>query len=313
VGDTNGDGSFDSGDVPPAANSGEAWIAGKLAIGTRNPIYLVDIQGNSLGGIRYTRANARDARITVADPTQAWSMASGWSAPGDFSIVQEGAAGDRFYISLGGYAGIGTTDPRARLEVDGGIRVNKGDAGADGTNAGYGFEGDGDTGIFAVPTSGGAETQWMDSDILVKTDNEFRMRIYNNCPGNVCLDIEGQGRQAANTEYWVKNSDARLKKNIQTIADPLARILRLRGVTFEWQDEKRARLSSGTQLGFISQEVERVFPQWVSDDADGYKLLATTGFDALAVEALRELDRKISILEKENEQLKTRIRSLERK
>ncbi len=138
------------------------------------------------------------------------------------------------------------------------------------------------------------------------------MKLYNNCDGDVCLDIEGRGRQDT-SEYWVKNSDARLKKNIRTIEDPLDRILRLRGVTFEWQDEKKTRFNSGTQLGFISQEVEQVFPQWVSDDAEGYKLLATTGFDALAVEALRELDRKISALESENKELKARIRSLERK
>ena len=40
----------------------------------------------------------------------------------------------------------------------------------------------------------------------------------------------------------------------------------------------------------IAQEVEQVFPQWVSQSSpDAYKQLAFSGFEALTVEALRDL------------------------
>ena len=39
----------------------------------------------------------------------------------------------------------------------------------------------------------------------------------------------------------------------------------------------------------IAQEVETVLPDWVSTTPEGYKLLAIRGFEALTVEAFREL------------------------
>jgi hypothetical protein len=39
----------------------------------------------------------------------------------------------------------------------------------------------------------------------------------------------------------------------------------------------------------IAQEVEQLFPQWVDEGADGFKRLTLRGFEALVVEALREL------------------------
>ena len=39
----------------------------------------------------------------------------------------------------------------------------------------------------------------------------------------------------------------------------------------------------------IAQEVEPVFPDWVESGPEGYKRLTYRGFEALTVEALREL------------------------
>ena len=39
----------------------------------------------------------------------------------------------------------------------------------------------------------------------------------------------------------------------------------------------------------IAQEVEKVFPDWVSTGRDGYHRLTIRGFEALAVEAFKEL------------------------
>ena len=58
-------------------------------------------------------------------------------------------------------------------------------------------------------------------------------------------------------------SDVRLKKNIATITDPTTKIKGLVGRTFEWKDE--AELETGTQYGFIAQEMETVVSDLVSD------------------------------------------------
>ena len=60
----------------------------------------------------------------------------------------------------------------------------------------------------------------------------------------------------------------------------------------------------------IAQEVEEVFPDWVSEGGHGYKTLTFRGFEALTVEALRELreekDKEIASLENEVAQLSER-------
>ncbi len=88
---------------------------------------------------------------------------------------------------------------------------------------------------------------------------------------------------------WSVASDARLKRNVQDLDGALATLLALRGVTFEYKDAAAIRELPGTRVGFIAQEVERVIPDWVEERSNGYKALSIRGFEAFAVEAMREL------------------------
>jgi hypothetical protein len=98
--------------------------AGNFGIGTNAPGAKLDVSGTTGVGIRYLRTDARDARISVGDPTKTWSFASGWATAGDLSIIEEGASGNRFYIQkVTGNVGIGTSTPGAALDVNGLIQV----------------------------------------------------------------------------------------------------------------------------------------------------------------------------------------------
>lgn len=102
---------------------------------------------------------------------------------------------------------------------------------------------------------------------------------------------------------WSSSSDRRLKHDIMPLEGSLDRLLGLRGVTFEYNDPKRAGACEGTMTGFIAQDVEPIFPRWVSTDAEGYKAITITGFEALTVEALRELrkEKDAQIAEKDEQ------------
>jgi|GEM_PF-1407655 len=112
---------------------------------------------------------------------------------------------------------------------------------------------------------------------------------------------------------WSNSSDRRLKKNIADMEGVLDRLLKLRGVTYEYIDPEAIRELPGTRLGMIAQEVEEVFPDWVHT-ADGYKRLTYRGFEALTVEALRELrqekDDEIAELQEQLDALTRRLDSL---
>jgi Chaperone of endosialidase len=76
----------------------------------------------------------------------------------------------------------------------------------------------------------------------------------------------------------------------------MARVRRLRGVSFEW-GENAAPEHTGADLGVIAQEVEEVFPELVHTGPDGYKTVNYLGLIAPLIEALKELDARVEALE----------------
>jgi hypothetical protein len=95
---------------------------------------------------------------------------------------------------------------------------------------------------------------------------------------------------------WSTLSDGRLKENVNSLSGALDKLLRLRGVSFEWKDPAKHGNLLGTQMGMVAQEVEEVFPEWVGNDLDGTKTLSVRGFEALTVEAFRDLRGEIKTL-----------------
>lgn len=78
------------------------------------------------------------------------------------------------------------------------------------------------------------------------------------------------------------SSDENLKKNIHTIENALDKINQLRGVNFTWKDtdEKSA--------GVIAQELQKVFPELVSENENGLSI-NYNGLIGVLIEAVKEL------------------------
>jgi len=108
----------------------------------------------------------------------------------------------------------------------------------------------------------------------------------------------------ANQSTFTVTSDARLKRNVKPLTGSLEQLLRLRGVTYEWRDPSQHGSLTGPQVGFIAQEVEGVFPSWVSPNRDGFKTVTMRGFEPMVVESLRAL-------KAQNDQLQARLKAIE--
>jgi len=120
--------------------------------------------------------------------------------------------------------------------------------------------------------------------------------------------FEVNGTAYSTSGTWT-GSDKRLKENVKTLPkDTLEKVLKLRGVTFQWRREKfkDKSLSEGTQIGVIAQEVEREFPELVSAGADGYKFVAYDRLSAILLEAIKAQQTEI-------DGLKARLNKLEGK
>jgi hypothetical protein len=122
--------------------------------------------------------------------------------------------------------------------------------------------------------------------------------IYN---GTTASSMDGFGDLTIAGNFY-DNSDARLKKNIAPITGGLQKVLQLRGVTYDWIDSKR---SSVQQVGFIAQEVEKVFPQLVKTDEDGTKSVAYSKMVPVLLEAIKEQQQMIEELKSANDKVKS--------
>jgi hypothetical protein len=89
-------------------------------------------------------------------------------------------------------------------------------------------------------------------------------------------------------------SDARFKTNVAPIQDALAKVNALTGVSFDYRDAdfKDRNFPTGHQIGFIAQEVEKVVPEVVVTNADGYKAVAYQNLTALLAQAIKEQQQK---------------------
>jgi hypothetical protein len=96
-------------------------------------------------------------------------------------------------------------------------------------------------------------------------------------------------------------SDINLKTNIKKIDDPLAKVLQLNGVSFDW------KYTQQSSAGVIAQDVEKVLPEIVKDAEDGHKTLNYNGLIGLLIEAVKEQNETIKSLEQKINTLEERL------
>ena len=206
--------------------------------------------------------------------------------------------------------GIGTTNPERKLLVKDDnvlpIQIEYDGILGNGSSVGIAFLDDGD-GSSAVNSQIRA---------IREADYESGLAFFTK---NSTTGTQESFRVYGNGNAWLKgelaeNSDSRYKKDIQTLPSALQNILSLRGVSYYWKD----RDDNTEQIGVIAQEVEKIYPQLVHTNEDGYKSVAYSKLVAPLIEAvksLHQIDQNIKLqieeIQKENAELRGRIEELE--
>ena len=150
----------------------------------------------------------------------------------------------------------------------------------------------------------------------------YRMKIYNY--GTATNAVAAAGAYVNNSDERLKNVLYSYHNKPQTMAEGatnsvLDKIKNLESKYYFWKvpdnaDEEEANLPfyNTVQLGFIAQEVEKEFPEFVTED-NGYKQLNYSGLGSfVAVEASRELNEKIEQQQAEIDQLKQELEDLKK-
>jgi hypothetical protein len=150
-----------------------------------------------------------------------------------------------------------------------------------------------DTGIryplLAAGTNATTTAQYIDATALVYNTSSNCLGIGSLTPTSK-LDIIGDVRVSGivTAGDFNSSSDIKLKTNIQTIANPIKKVLQINGVSFNWKESGKAT------MGVIAQEVEAVLPELVSDTDP--KSVNYNGLIGLLIECVKDQQRQIDEL-----------------
>jgi hypothetical protein len=285
-------------------------VNNRIGVGTTTPTHTVHI-ASTAPTLAIQDTDSTTDQVGYVSYRDSGNVERAWVGYGTagsqvFSIVNARPAGHIALLPLaGGNVGIGTTTPQRTLSVNGSAEITGGD-------------------FFIVDVS---NTAFL-SPVAFEDPVDFHARVLigpNVATGGINLVVNGSAAKPGGGS-WTAFSDRRLKRNIQPLQNSLEQLLALRGVNYEFIDPSLIGERAGPRIGMIAQEVEDVFPDWVDELDNGYKSLTFRGFEALTVEALRDLrhekdaeidslrsekDAQIASLQHDNQQLQDRLDALE--
>lgn len=245
---------------------------GNIGLGTSSPTARLNLVG---GGIKihngFSRSTARPSLTTLSI--------------GNYEIRGVGSIGGNTQID-------GADDGFLRLSAGGGSSVSA---------------------QSSIDISGGSDNPDMNNSLVFRTSGTERFRV--NSSGNIgigtttpSVSLQVAGDIIANS--IAGSSDARFKSNINPIENSLQKVQQLRGVTFDWKTKEfpERAFNDNRAMGFIAQEVEKVLPEVVQTEktAEGYKSVQYDKVVALLVEAIKEQQKQIQVLQKEIKKIKKR-------
>ena len=153
--------------------------------------------------------------------------------------------------------------------------------------------------------------EFTDDDAHIMTsaavNDRITTRIFNPDMNNVTCDQLGvnvnahgtDGRiDAGNDVVAFSTSDKRLKENIVRIENPLEKIQKIGGYTFDWkpltkEEKKTIHGNEGHDVGVIAQEIQEVLPEVVTERDSGYKAVKYEKIVPLLIESIKEQQKQI--------------------
>jgi hypothetical protein len=188
----------------------------------------------------------------------------------------------------GGNVGIGTIAPGAKLQIDSATVGEAAILHFTGSPGGYG------AGVtFQANTNNGTAQTMAQIRPTMESGADAAYSgglTFWTTGGNVStqrMSIAGNGAITCSSTLSATDvtatSDERLKENVRSIFGALGKVLRLRGVGFQFRDDA----THAPRLGLIAQEVQREFPEVVHADADGMLSVSYGSLVGALVEAIK--------------------------
>lgn len=236
-------------------------LKGNVGIGLTNPSYKLDISG-SVAQIVSSDTSFTAWYIGNTGVGHAQTYYDGIN--GDFSGLDYGFVGQNnagymeyyvgslspapYHVFSSGNVGVGTTTPSEKLEVQSGTSGAKIKV----SNTGGGYA------ILECSSNATSVAQLSFTNQLSLTGGN--VGIGTTSPAYQ-LDVNGTARVTT----LIETSALKYKTNIQPLEPQLSKVTQLEPVTFDWLDKPQTK----TNIGLIADEVEKIYPEFVSKTEDG--------------------------------------------
>ncbi len=161
--------------------------------------------------------------------------------------------------------------------------------------------------------------------ILFGTDDTDRMIISSS--GAIGMGTTGPSAQlsvngAANKPgggSWAVFSDERLKKNMKPFDEGLDMILDIEPISFQYNGKAGIKDTKTTYIGVSAQQMRKVAPFMVqsrtyqelgSEEKEDFLEFDPSALDFLLINSIKELNKRIEVLENENKLLRKKLKSV---
>jgi hypothetical protein len=280
---------------------GKFYVEGNVGIGTSAPSRVLTIKTTSgISSANFVNdasgATSIDGLMIGLTGTLSASIMNYENAP----LVLGTNNTSRLAIMANGDVGINTLVPVYNLDVAGDVNLNKGIA----------------TGI-ALRVNGD-EALWYNNTYFSwgygGTYNVFSDPVGINCaPGEGhMLAVNGIASKPGGGT-WAAFSDGRLKDIHGPYTRGLDAITRLEPVSYNYKKDNPLQLPSTPEyIGFVAQDVQKIFPETIMATASGYLEFDMHAVNVALVNAVKDLNTKLTGVQAENQELKTRLEALEK-
>ena len=336
-------------DAGAPANSLRVSSGGNVGIGTATPVLDLHANTTDTPAIRLEQNNsggftaqtwdigANEANFFVRDVT------SGSRLP---FRIRPGAPTSSVDISASGNVGIANSSPATILDVSGNTMTLGSDSGATTrTNATTKLNriaippfttGNLNLGVLNAATTntenlvafgGGASGFSAATSVLFFTaannntdTGTERMRILSNgrvgigtATPDQLLSVNGDASKTGGNT-WLAFSDRRLKNIKSPFTTGLSAVMKLQPVRYEYKSDNALGLKSeGEHIGFGAQDVQKVIPEAVTSNSQGYLMINSDPIIWTMLNAIKEQQKEIQDLKKEVRRLRAANTSRRRK
>jgi hypothetical protein len=298
-------------DAGAPANSLRVSSGGNIGVGTATPVLDVHVNTTDTPAIRLEQNNSggftaqtwdiagNEANFFIRDVTSGSRLSF---------RIRPGAPTSSLDIAANGNVGVGTASPNARIDLKqledtfvGSLhlrRATTNDTWAVATGVDnhlyFGYAND--------ASLANAAADFTINPLVLTSTNGGRVGIGTNAPDQK-LSVNGDASKTGGNT-WLAFSDERLKNIRGTFNSGLRAVMQLQPLRYEYRANNALGISpNGEHIGFTAQAVQKVIPEAVVANADGYLMVNGDPIIWTMLNAIKEQQRQI-------EQLKTEVRRL---